>query len=171
MNKKIIFILFFTLLPFILKAEQSNYLNNYIGCYEAIYIDGLSITPGPLEDRSLTRIESHTSTIFFDHDKEPLETLMIVFFMGYDNHFYRYHSFILFPEMGDTFQENFETFHSFSDNILMKNWHRFDQVDHNIYLRLKKEQDDILKGEVTFFSSKREMNGHRDFKLQKVDCP
>lgn len=173
MNKvktKILSIFLVLLMSNELLADSSLNFSQLEGCYQTLLIDGHPIHAGPDRSRSLTRIESHTSSLYFDKDKNPLQVLMVVFYLGYENNFYRYHSFILFPEVGDTTSSNDELYYSFRGEIMMRNWQVYQTVDHNIFFHGLKKEDHLLVGEVTFFSKIREMSGERQFKLKKVPC-
>ena len=164
---RLLFILSLTLSATTLHAFS---WQDIVGCYRSELIDGSPVPMGLDYERSLTKVEYGTSTVFESLEKVPLKHLLLVLFTGAEEPWYNYHSFVLFPDLG-----NFQTVtdrlsYQIDQDVYLMNWNQRTKVDH--YLKVELEQDgEQIIGEALYESQIRRLSGQRTFTLKKVACP
>lgn len=157
---------FITLPP--IHASELNW-NQLLGCYETVLLDGQTVQMGPDYERSLTMIESGTSSVFETLGGEPLKHVLITLFTGASGPWYGYHSFVVFPEMGTLNQSDSSLSYLVDEDVHYIDLGRATKVDHylNVNLELVGE---LIKGSAHFESELRQLSGERTFTLKAAPC-
>lgn len=154
-----------------LPTTQANELNwnQLLGCYETVLLDGQAVQMGPEYERSLTMIESGTSSVFETLKGEALKHILITLFTGANGPWYGYHSFVVFPEMGTLNMSDRSLSYLIDEDVNYIDWGRATKVDHylNVNIELVGE---LIKGSAHFESELRQLSGERTFTLKAAPC-
>lgn len=145
-------------------------LDDLQGRFATIIIDGKPISEGPDTERSQTVGEFNQSSVFYDLNRQPLNTLQFVLFTGYDPSgmgWYGHHSFIVFHEQGKLVESEGKLTFEFEGNVLYLDNYRFREIDFSTTIKATKHED-FYYIDLKHKSKTRGLNYHRTAVIKKL---
>ena len=153
-------------------SAYSLQIEDLVGCYHAVEVDGQIVDFPSDEYRQISTIEYVQSPVFSSvENQQALNVLQISVLSKYDGVWYSYINYILPTDLATYSKENnYSLSAQMTGDVLFKKWYTNELVDHNIWTYFEAISSDMLKVKIAFESQARQMSNSNEFMIRKVEC-
>jgi len=147
-------------------------IDNIIGCYQTLTIDGKEVEQGPRPELSQSEIFTTENQFFRDLEtKRPLETLVLSFYRGHNGPYHSFSNAVAMIDQGEWKETDKTIEHFFDFDILYRNkYYQMVKIDHQVNFSIEEKENGELHGRITYNSDTRNIGDSFTFKLAKAEC-
>ncbi len=162
-----------SLVLFILASNAySLSIENIIGCYKTLRINGKEVEPGPRPELSQTEFFVTENKYFRDLEKKrPLMSLVLSFYRGHRGPYHSFSNAIAFTDQGEWHESGSQLDYFFDFDVIYRNKnYQMLKIDHKVDFTINHTKTNILEGSIDYQSDARNIGDSFSFTLEKTTC-